>query len=152
MIMDERLEFSDGGDFATETGTSNVGDVIDLGPNSRDIGEGQAMYLVINVETAADGGAGAAGTTQFRLVSDSTSTPATDGTPTVHLLTDAYTASQLPQGRVFVFPLPSGGAQAYERYLGLQIVQGSEGEDDLVCSAFLTFDPHGWKAYPDGSN
>jgi hypothetical protein len=153
MIRDTFNTFSTSGDFANEAGTANVGDIIDLGLDGRDIGNGEPLYLVIVVETAADGGAGAAGTTQFRLVSDATSTISTT-TATVHFDSQAFlAATDLTQGRILVFPLPiGGGAHPYERYLGLQIVQAVEGEDDLVCSAFLTRDPTGWKAYADANN
>lgn len=153
MIMDERLEFADAGDFATETGTSNVGDVIDLGTVTRDIGNGEPLYLVITVETAADGGGGATGTTQFQLVSDSVTSPATDGNQTIHLITQPFVAGDLTQGTVLAFPIPHGqGAHPYERYLGVQVVQAEEGEDDLVASAFLTINPPNWASYPDANN
>jgi len=151
MILDERTEFADAGDFATEAGTSNVGDVIDLGTSGRSPGGGQPVYLIITIETSADGGAATNGTTAFQLVSDSVSTPATNGTQTIHFTSDAYLgASQLTAGDVLVFPLPSG--MTYERYLGMQVVQAVEGEDDLVASAYLSLDPHEWVAYPDATN
>lgn len=151
MWIDERLEFSDSGDWANEAGTANVGDVIDLGIAARNPGNGEPLYLVVTVETAADGGAGGNGTTAFQLVSDGVASPATDGNQTIHFTSDVFTAAQLPANRVFVWPLPISGLP-YERYLGMQIVQATEGEDDLVCSAFLTVDPHGWVAYPDATN
>ncbi len=151
MIIDSRLEFSDSGDFANETGTANVGSTVDLGAATRDIGQGQPFYLIIVVETAADGGGGGNATVAFQLASDASDPPATTGAQTIHFTSDAYTAAQLPQGRRFVFPLPAGAA-SYERYLGLQLVTGTEGEDALVCSAFLTTDPTGWTSYPDASN
>jgi len=151
MIIDTLGQFSDSGDFANEAGTANIGDIIDLGVADRDPGQGQPLYLIIVVETSADGGAGAAGTTQFQLVSDATTTVATNGTQTIHLITKAHVAGDLTQGTVLVYGLPASGL-TYERYLGLQIIQAAEGEDDLVCSAFLSIDPHGWSAKPDGSN
>jgi hypothetical protein len=98
----------------------------------------------------------AAGTTAFQLVSDATATPSTDGTQTIHFTSDVFTAAQLTAGTRFVFPLPAGdtaGGNTYERYLGLQTVQATEGEDDLTIDAFLSLDPASSKRhYPDASN
>lgn len=151
-IIDERTELVDAGDFATEVGTSNVGDVIDLSQLGRDLGASQ-LYLHITVDTAGDGGAGTAGTTAFQLVSDAVTTPSTT-TATVHIRSPVYLGTALDQGDHLVFPLPSMVEPGnYERYLGLQIVQAVEGEDDLVCSAWISPFPGGsWKSYPDAVN
>lgn len=155
MIMDERLEFADSGGsgvFNTQsTGIKNVGDHIDLGHANRNPGKGYPLYLVVVVETANDGGSGATGTIQFRLVSDSVSPPAVDGSATVHFMSDTYAATELAAGTIYAWPLP-GGLPNYERYLGLQINFGTEEEDDLVASAFLSVDPVGYFAYPDAAN
>jgi hypothetical protein len=156
MIMEENLEFLDAGSAANEAGTTLLGDVIDLGAASRDIGNGHAMYLVIQVVTAADGGAGAGGLLSFSLCSDAAAAISTDGTQTIHFTTDVFTAAQLPAGKQMVFPLPMGDTQSgdagYERYLGICGTQSVEGEDDLTLNAFLTLDPPGWKSYADGTN
>ena len=151
MILDERTEFADAADFANEAGTANVGDLIDLGIANRDPGNGQPLYLVVSVDTAADGGAGTAATVAFQLVSDSTSTVATDGSQTIHFTSKPHVAADLTAGAVFVYPLPVSGLD-YERYLGLQLVTAVEGEDALVASAYLTLDPHGWRAMADAAN
>jgi|TARA_Y100000310_G_scaffold171987_2_gene172111 hypothetical protein len=155
MFMDERLEFCDAVSAAIEASTANIGDVIDLGV-ARDVGQGQPMYLVIQISAAFDGGAGTAGTTAFQLVSDSSSTPSTDGSQTIHFTTDVFAAAaQLTLGTTMVYPLPmhdTGPGFGYERYLGLQQVQAAEGEDDGAINAFLTFDPHGWTSHADASN
>jgi len=155
MILDERLEFADNVTAAIEASTANIGDVIDLGV-ARDIGNGKPVYLVLIVGTAFDGGATATGTTSFQLVSDAVASPATDGTQTIHFQTDVFAAAtQLTANTKMVFALPSGDfgpGFGYERYVGLQHVQAVEGEDDGTINAFLTFDPHGWHAYPDASN
>lgn len=156
MIMDENLEFLDDGDASNEAGTTLLGDVIDLGAETRDIGQGHPLYLVIQVVTAADGGAAVGGLLAFQLASDAQAAIAVDGSQTVHFTTDVFTAAQLPAGKTMVFPLPSGatalGEDGYERFLGLLGVQSVEGEDDLTINAFLTLDGHGWKAYADGAN
>ena len=156
MWLDERLEFVDAGDASREAGTENVGDVIDLGI-ARDIGNGQKQaYLVIQVTTAFDGGGATNGITQFQLVSDAVATPATDGNQSIHLKTDEFVAaSELTLGKQFVFALPSGHTgpgHGYERYLGLQVVQSVEGEDDGAIDAFITFDRPGWVSVAQGQN
>ena len=80
MIIDERLEFADAVSVAAAAGTANIGDIIDMSV-ARDIGMGQPVYLVIGVDTEIITG-GAAGTLKFLLVSDATSTIATDGSAT----------------------------------------------------------------------
>ena len=155
MILDERTEFCDAVSAAKEAGTALLGDVIDIG-TTRDIGQGQPLYLVIQVTTAFDGGAGANGITSFQLVSDAAEAISTDGTQTIHMSTDLFAAAtQLTLGTVIVMPLPmgdTGPGSGYERFVGFQAVQASEGEDDGAVNAFLTLDPHGWTSYPDASN
>lgn len=154
MIMDERLEFVDSYDFgaaALGTGTDNVGDHIDLGHANRNPGRGYPLYLVIVVEETNDGGSGTTGDIQFMLVSDSESPPATDGSATVHLMTQVFNAGELIAGETYAYPIPAQ-TKPYERYLGLQSVVTDEEEDDLVFSAFLTVDPVGYFAYPDAAN
>ena len=158
MILDEYTEFCDATSCANEAGTTLIGDVIDLGanPTTRDIGQGQTVYCVIQVTTAFDGGAGTAGVTTFLIASDAAAAIATDGTQTIHAQTDDFAAAtQLTAGTTIVIPLPMGdtaGGSGYERYLGIQQLQATEGEDDGAINAFLTMDPHGWRAYPEGTN
>jgi len=55
------------------------------------------------------------------------------------------------QGKKMAFTLPQ--TVDYERYLGLQVIQGGEAETSLVASVFLTpFDEITWEAYPDAQN
>tara|TARA_R110002072_G_scaffold273239_1_gene433936 strand:+ start:4113 stop:4586 length:474 start_codon:yes stop_codon:yes gene_type:complete len=157
MILDKTLELrATGGDFSQEPGTVNLHDAaIDLGV-ARDIGQiaDGPLYCVIVIETAADGGATTTGTMSFQVVSDGTSTISTT-TQSVHVATKAFTAAELPAGRVISIPLPPGNDQEpYERYLGLQVVQAVEGEDDCVGRAFLSTHPFGGvdKSYPDAVN
>lgn len=87
MILDERNEFADATALSTAaTGRALVGDVIDLGATSSDIGNGQPLYLVIQVDTDVTS-AGAA-TVSFELASDASASIATDGSATVHAVTD----------------------------------------------------------------
>ncbi len=157
MIMDESLEFCDALTAVQEAGTALFGDVIDL-QVARDIGKSsRQLYLVIQVTTAFDGGAGTAGTTQFHLASDSVAAIAADGSETRHWSSDTFAAAtQLTLGTTLVVPFPSedtGPGFGYERFLGIEITQAAEGEDDGAINAFLTFDPPTTThTYPDGSN
>ena len=94
MIMDERLEFADATALDTSgTDTDLVGDVIDLGSTTSDIGNGQPIYLVIQVDTAVTSGGSA--TVDFKLLSDAAAAIAVDGTATQHFASGAI-AKALP--------------------------------------------------------
>lgn len=149
MIVDTLTEFCDGTALNTgAAGTYNVGDVIDM-ENLRDLGQGQPIYLVIQVSTTATSGGSATGT--FRLVSDSVATPDTS-TATVHATSQAFAVADMTAGTsLFVIALPMEGA-AYERYLGIQQITGTAAFTAGAIDAFLTTNPSAWKAYADASN
>jgi hypothetical protein len=74
MILDERNEFCDATALNTGgAGSYLVGDVIDLGAASRDIGMGESLFLVIQVDTTATSGGSATGA--FHLASDAQAAP-----------------------------------------------------------------------------
>lgn len=156
MILDERNEFADATSVAAGAGTALIGDVIDLGTTSRDIGNGQQLYLVITTDTEIITG-GAAGTIKFQLASDSTASIATDGSATVHfdtgtLVTDDAAAndSRLNAGGVIAaVALPMG---TYERYLGILAVIATTTVTAGKINAFLTTDVAKWQAYADATN
>lgn len=158
MILDERNEFCDATSVAlTAAATAqNVGDVIDLGV-ARDIGNGEQLYLVINVATEIITG-GAAGTISFILASDSSSTIATNGTQTIHFEsrdfvtdgTDANDAALKAGGVPVVVAIPMEG-QSYERYLGVQVRAQTTNTTAGAINAFLTTTPAKWKAYESPS-
>ena len=106
MIMDERLEFADATALDTSgTDTDLIGDVIDLGSTTSDIGNGQPIYLVIQVDTTVTS-AGAA-TVAFKLASDAQAAIATDGSATIHYSSDAVAKATLVAGyTVVVVALP----------------------------------------------
>ena len=153
MILDERNEFADAVSVAAAAGTALIGDVIDLGSASRDIGAGQPLYLIINTATEIITG-GAAGTIEFRLVSDSTANLATS--PTIHfstgtLVTDDAAANDArlnAGGLICSVALPRGAV--YERYLGILAVTGVTTTTAGAINAWLSteeFPAH--RAYPD---
>ena len=153
MILDERNEFADAVSVAAAAGTALIGDVIDLGSASRDIGAGEPVYLVIQTDTEIITG-GSAGTIKFQLASDSTADLATSAT--IHLDTGTFVtddaaanAAQLNAGKlIFCAPLPQGAL--YERYLGILCVIGSTTVTAGKINAFLSRDMYpSHRAYPD---
>ena len=148
MIMDKLAEFCDATALSTAgTGLAAIGTNLDL-TLARDIGAGQPLYLVITVDTAV---AGTSSTVEFQLVSDAQDPPAADATETLHWASMAIPEATLVQGYTIVVPLPSVNP-SYERYLGIQQNVGNAALSAGKINAFLTMDPHGWRAYPEGNN
>tara|TARA_R110002051_G_scaffold53051_1_gene100298 strand:- start:990 stop:1439 length:450 start_codon:yes stop_codon:yes gene_type:complete len=149
MIMDERLEFADATALDTSgTDTDLIGDVIDLGSTTSDIGNGQPIYLVIQVSTAVT--SGGAATVDFKLLSDAAAAIAVDGTATQHFSSGAIGKATLIAGyTVAVVALPIA---TYERYLGVATTTAAAALTAGNINAFLTYDPVGWTALPDATN
>lgn len=152
MIMDEFAEFADAEAVSTGgTATNLLGDVMDL-EQVRDIGQGQPVYLNIQVPTAIVGGT----SIQFVLASDAQAAISTDGTESRHYLSDVFVVADLIAGFTMSIPLPMGdvanSVTPYERYLGILVVSvGTHSAGNI--NAFLTFDPMGnRRAYPDANN
>lgn len=149
MIIDKLLEIADATALSTAgTGLALVGSQIDLSV-ARDIGNGEPLYLVIQVDTAV-ASAGAA-TVQFQLVSDAQAAIATDGSATVHVASGAIGKATLVAGYTVVLPIPMEDP-AFERYLGLLQNVGTAALTAGKINAFITPYPHKWKAYPDATN
>lgn len=146
MILDELTEFADAVALNTgAAGTYNLGDIIDTGSVSRDIGNGEDLFLVITVDTTATSGGAATG--DFKLVSDATTTIATDGTATLHLSSGAKAVATLTAGTtILAARLPYG---TYERYLAVQQTTAAAAFTAGKINAFLTKDPVKWTAYND---
>lgn len=148
MILDKRNEFCDA--TALNTGAAGsylIGNQIDLGV-ARDIGNGEPMYLVIQVDTEID--AGSNGTVQFHLASDATA--AIDpSTGTKHLSTPVFTVGTgIAAGTVlYAGPIPMEG-NAYEQFLGIVQTTGTAAVSAGNVNAFLTHDVAKWEAYTDG--
>ncbi len=143
MILDERNEFCDATSAILAVGNAIIGDVIDLGTTGRDIGNGEPLYLVIQVDTTF---VGPNSTTRFELSSDSTANLATSRT--VHLATPDIPVATLVAGYTLAYALPIDGN--YERYLGLWETVGTANVTAGKINAFLTHDVAKWKAYADG--
>lgn len=148
MILDELSEFCDATAMNTGgAGTYLIGDVIDLGANGtlKDIGNGRTVYFVAQVTTTF---VGATNTTNLQLVSDSTANLATS--PTVHWQSGAVPVATWVAGYRYVVPLPI--EKRYERYLGVTHTTAVAALSAGAIDAFLTLDPVGWFAVPDGVN
>lgn len=153
MILDERNEFADAVSVAAVASTFVVGDVIDLGATSRDIGNGEPVFLVIQTDTEVITG-GVAGTIQFDLVSDSLATlgagvlaDCTTHFSTGLMVTDdaALNDARLNAGgAIAVVALPQG---TYERYLGVLCTVATTTTTAGKVNAFLTHDVAKWAAY-----
>lgn len=150
MILDERTEFCDATALNTgAAGTYNIGDLIDLGV-ARDIGNGQQLYLVIQATTGITV-ASSTGTVTFQLVSDGTSTIATNGTQSIHVASKAWATSTtaIAAGTILLaVALPMEGT-VYEQYLGVQQVTATTALNAGAVNAFLTPDVAKYKAYAD---
>ena len=152
MIMDERTEFADNVALSG-SGTVVVGDVIDLGSDGRDIGNGQELYLVIKTGTT-ETISGSAGTLEFQLVSDSTANLTTS--PTVHFSTGDLVLNAAGAnddrlnagGYVARVAIPTGD---FERYVGVRRIANVAVTAGSV-DAFLTPNPAAWKAYANAAN
>ncbi len=136
MLLDERLEFADNLTAWLSVGTLLLGDVIDLGV-ARDIGQGQPVYLVIQITETYTGTSGAL--VNYRLRSDGIEAIHATGS-TAHLETGPLAFAGLTLGKQFVIPLPSEG-NAYERYLGVQVVVTAQNTTAGDVNAFLTTEP-----------
>lgn len=147
MILDERTELGDAYSLVgTAASTYVLGDVIDLGatPTTRNLGDGEPIYLVCQIDTAVAASGGAANVT-FKIVSDSVST--LDSSPTVHYATAAIAKGTLIAGYlVFAVALPHGD---YERYLGVTFTPDTNNTTAGKANAFLTSDVAKYAAYDD---
>ena len=147
MMVDSRLEFANAADGSQSAGTYLATNQVDLSV-ARDIGNGQPLYLVIQADEAFASSGSA--TVQFRLRSDaSAAIHATSSTG--HIDTGAEAFTVWSAGHTKVIPLPLEG-NAYEQFLGVQLIVGTATTTGGTYSAFLTAEPHGWKAQPDATN
>ena len=148
--MDSTLEFADATALdLVGTGQALVGNVVDTAV-ARDIGNGQTLYLIIQVDTAVNSALNTA-TVSFELSSDAQAAIAVNGTETIHVKTYDIPQATLVAGYQMVIPLPAENP-AYERYIGIVQNVGTEKVTAGKINAFLTLDPAGNKAYPDATN
>lgn len=158
MILDERLEFADATSVALAAGTTVLGDVIDLGGTTQDIGVGEPMWMVITTDTEVITG-GVAGTIQFYLVSDALATLGAGvlASCTQHLASGSLVTNSAASndsklnagGVIMAVRLP---ADTYERYLGVLVMVGTTTITAGNVNAFLTKDYSKWIATTDAVN
>ncbi len=149
MILDERLEFCDA--TALNTGAAGsylLGDVVDLTTINIDIGQGDALWFVVNVDTTATSGGSATG--QFSLCSDAQAAIAVDGSQSIHFQSKAIPVASIVAGRLLVavrVPIDT-----YERYLGVVQTTAVAAFTAGKINAFLTADVAKVKHYADAVN
>lgn len=148
MIMDSRLELCDATALNTgAAGTYLIGNQPNLSLAPGDVGNGEQLYLVLQVDTTAT--SGGAATLAVSLASDDTAAVSTT-TSTVHFTTPVYALGTLVAGFTRVFALPIG--TIYEQFLGILQITGTAAFTAGKVNAFITRDPTGWRAYADGVN
>ncbi len=151
MLLDSANEFADNVQVTLAAGTNLIGDVINS-ENVRDLGDGQVVYLVLQVSVAFAGGTSFA----FILASDAQAAIAESGAETRHYLSDTFLTAELVQGFQMAIPLPMGDVSAsikpYEQYVGVLGV-GVGARTAGSINAFLTLDPINMKrTYADANN
>lgn len=153
MILDELLEFCDETSMILSSGAAALlGDVVDLGAVSLDVGNGEPIYLVITTGSTEIITGSAAGTLTFSLASDAQAAITTGFTQhaiSASLTTGASTANAdalNAGGKILIVALPTG---TYERYLGLMVTVGTANLTAGTVNAFLTKDVSKWVAMPD---
>ncbi|MCR1002042.1 MAG: hypothetical protein NQ081_05375 [Enterobacter cloacae] len=142
MWIDKQLEFSDS---QAVTATAISTNVVDLNTafnynTGVDIGTGEDVYLVLQVDAAAT--AAGAATVQITLES---SASAGLTSSTVHFTSANYALTDLTAGKTLLsVKLPSG---TYLRYLGVRYTVGTGPLTAGSFSAFLVKDIQAWRAY-----
>lgn len=150
MFLDSRSTLAEATAVGGSTGRRVIGDIIDLS-NARDIGGDRNLMLFVVVTTAFT--SGGSGTLTLELVTDGTSTIATDGSATEHITSKTFTLAELTVGAVLLkTPLPSEATgTVYERYLALIGNVGTAAMTAGALSAYITTEMPLHKAYPDGA-
>ncbi|PLR52418.1 Bbp16 family capsid cement protein [Chimaeribacter arupi] len=142
MYVDKQLEFSDS---QTVTATAISTNVVDLNPafnynTGVDIGTGEDVYLVLQVDTAAT--AAGAATVQITLES---SAAAGLTSSTVHFTSPTYQLADLTAGKTLTaVKLPTG---TYLRYVGVRYTVSTGPLTAGAFSAFIVKDVAAWRAY-----
>lgn len=149
MWIDDFTEMADATALNTGgAGSYLVGDVIDTTLVSKDLGIGEDLWVVIQVDTTATSGGSATG--NFQLVSDAQAAIATDGSATVHLSSGAIAVATLVAGyTIMAARLPVG---TYERYIGILQTTATAAFTAGKINAFLTKNYPKYIAFADASN
>lgn len=140
MFIDALGELCSSQAFTTDAVSENTIDLGNVTPN-RQIGTGEPMCVVINVESAGTG----AGAYRFDLIDDSDEAL---GSP--RIISSIFpTEAELSLGSIHVLPLPVGFPT--QRYLGIQFDNVS-GSTAVTVSAYLIplSGVQAYKSYADG--
>lgn len=150
MYVDKQAEFSDSQVVTASAVSTNIYDTFPVGNGvnsnpSRDIGGGEDVRLVIQVDTTAT----AAGAATVTVTLESADNAALTGS-TVHFTSQAYPLASLGGGKTLaVVTLP---ADSYKRYIGLRYNVGTGPLTAGAFSAFITKDVPSFRAYQKGYN
>lgn len=154
-MYDKQLEFANGAAAAMTAGSTALvlTNVIDTTDSALTLG--QPIYFVCIVTTAIV--AAGAGLLEVQLVSDGTSSIATDTSVTYHIrvpnIVTANNSTSNPAGKVLVAQaLPQSAASTSglgnaERYLGARLLATTQNISSGNVTCFLTQDPGKFKAY-----
>jgi hypothetical protein len=151
MYVDKQAEFSDNQAVTATAISTNVYDLFPVGNgvNSnavRDIGVGEDVYLVVQVDAAVT--AAGAATVTVTLESSTTADLAT--APTVHFASTPFAIAALGANKTLMtFKLP---ADAYKRYIGVRYTVGTGPLTAGSFSAFFAKDIQAFRAYSKGYN
>lgn len=149
MILDERNEFCDA--TAANTGAAGsylIGDVIDTSVIGADLGQGNELWLVGQVDTTFT--SGGAATVAFSMATDAQAAIAVDGSQSEHFRTSAIPVATLVAGyQICAVRLPLG---TYERYLGIVQTTATAALTAGKVNFFLTPDVSKIKHYADATN
>ncbi|HSV75179.1 MAG TPA: hypothetical protein VLH79_15580 [Chthonomonadales bacterium] len=147
MILDKFLEFSDAQAVTATAISTNVVDLYPLGGNaSRDIGNGENIYLIVRTLAAAtDVGSDAT----LTVTLESSNAEALSAS-TVHFSTGALAfATFSPAGTELArFKLPGGN---YLRYLGVRYTVANGPLTGGTFDAFIVKDDQAYRSYAVGS-
>jgi hypothetical protein len=111
MILDAQLQFSDAQAITADAASTNI---VDMGVAARDIGTGESLYIVVNVDVAFTD-SGSDSTLAVILEGDSTATLTPDASLTL------FTIPALAAvGDQFIARLDPSAAVLQYQYLGLQ--------------------------------
>ena len=148
MYVDKQAEFSDSQAVTATAISTNVYDLYPRGNavntnTVRDIGVGEDVYLVVQVDTAAT----AAGAATVTVTLESSASADLSGS-TVHVSSPAYALASMTAGKTLLaIKLPAGD---YNRYVGVRYTVGTGPLTAGAFSAFFAKDIQAFKAYAKG--
>lgn len=145
MYIDKNTEFSDAQSIVGVAATAiNSTNSIDLG-SARDVGAGEDVWLVIQVQTTVLAAGGAANVT-FKLLEDSQADMASGSAKTLYNSGAIAKATLVAGYRVCAIKLP----RTAQRYLRCTYTPDTNDTTAGKVDAFLTKDPDANQAYPSG--